>query len=609
MLYCSFVELDALLSIIIIIVYGLFSLKSTQINLSDVFFFCRLFPLLFVLGFYVDIHVSGLNFYSSLGQLLPTIDALLAILLFFVMFNFQSFESILLLLFTFIGQYYMLHSIDLLTFYIALEAQNFCFLVLCGLPTVILPSSKQRHPARDTPPHVGGEDRRSASFGFTPLGIRREGCSVVALGYAPVRGRIQAVNGQSNLPLCVLGAEKPFRPKDAARGGGVSFSRYNNVFSVEAAIKYFLLSAFSSGVLLFWFSAIYLQTGMSILSFTPKDAAIPAFDHVLQCGAGEVKSAKGSCADIPSGLIQTDVGFPPRGGETPTSINGFDLSRTALPHGDSYSFLNSSHDLRGLHLGASHLNEGVAQGNITTESISVFLILCAMMFKLGAAPLHLWVVQIYNGVTKNLLLYISTAPKLSLFGFWVNSFQTVWTDYSIVLFSVFSIILGAFGAYSQPSLRSVLSYSTINEIGLLLSALETAGFNSLFQHLSIYVISQLLLWNLTDKRLFTILAVSLAGLPPLAGFYGKAWVFWQVGTVGLTSLLLIALFCTAVSLVYYIRIIRLFWNPNNSFSRAALPRGDNVASYNLVEQRIQLTSACVILLFILPIFIIKPFII
>jgi NADH:ubiquinone oxidoreductase subunit 2 (subunit N) len=231
------------------------------------------------------------------------------------------------------------------------------------------------------------------------------------------------------------------------------------------------------------------------------------------------------------------------------------------------------------------------------------------MFKLGAAPLHLWVVQIYNGVTKNLLLYISTAPKLSLFGFWVNSFQTVWTDYSIVLFSVFSIILGAFGAYSQPSLRSVLSYSTINEIGLLLSALETAGFNSLFQHLSIYVISQLLLWNLTDKRLFTILAVSLAGLPPLAGFYGKAWVFWQVGTVGLTSLLLIALFCTAVSLVYYIRIIRLFWNPNNSFSRAALPRGDNVASYNLVEQRIQLTSACVILLFILPIFIIKPFII
>ncbi len=543
MLYCSFVELDALLSIIIIIVYGLFSLKSTQINLSDVFFFCRLFPLLFVLGFYVDINISGLAFYSSLGQLLPTIDALLAILLFFVMFNFQSFESVLLLLFTFIGQYYMLHSIDLLTFYIALEAQNFCFLVLCGLPTVNLLNPSAAQPRR-------GGATQERTHGFNS-GIR-----------------------------------------DFPKGG----SRYNNIFSVEAAIKYFLLSAFSSGVLLFWFSAIYLQTGMSLLSFTltsptqlccvGKEATTMALDPALLSNTG---GDKGLDVDITSA---TGVDFM----STPTA----DASRTLSYRWgieDSYNFLNSSLSL-------------------TTENISVFLILCAMMFKLGAAPLHLWVVQIYNGVTKNLLLYISTAPKLSLFGFWVNSFQTVWTDYSIVLFSVFSIILGAFGAYSQPSLRSILSYSTINEIGLLLSALETAGFNSLFQHLSIYVISQLLLWNLTDKRLFTILAVSLAGLPPLAGFMGKAWIFWQVGTVGLTSLLLIALFCTAVSLVYYIRIIRLFWNPNNTFRlSAATPRGDTVSyafqekQQPVNEQRIKLTSACVILLFILPIFVIKPFII
>ncbi len=58
-------------------------------------------------------------------------------------------------------------------------------------------------------------------------------------------------------------------------------------------------------------------------------------------------------------------------------------------------------------------------------SLHSFQILCAMMFKLGAAPLHLWVIQIYNGVKRNLLMYISTAPKLSLFGFWVGSFQTV----------------------------------------------------------------------------------------------------------------------------------------------------------------------------------------
>lgn len=453
MLYCSLIELDALLSIIMIIIYGLFCLRFTQVNLSDVFLFCRIFPLVFVLGFYMDGCVHNFS-WNSIVELITTIDFLLAVLLFFIMYNFQSFESMILLLFTFIAQYYMLHSIDLLTFYITLEAQNFCFLVLCGLPYI---------------------------------------------------------------------------------------TKGNYVFSVEASIKYFILSAFSSGVLLFWFSIIYLQTGVSILSFSPKEQSL-AFT-----GAGS-----------------SDYGL---------------------------------------------------------STISIFLILCAMMFKLGAAPLHLWVIQIYNGVKRNLLLYISTAPKLSLFGFWINSFQTVWTDYSILLFSIFSIALGAFGAYSQPSLRTLLAYSTVNEIGLLLSALETAGFNSLFQHLSIYIVSQILLWNLNDKRLFTILAVSLSGLPPLAGFFGKAFIFWHLGIVGTYGLLILALFCAAISLVYYIRIIRLFWNVNN-IANSVDAKSHKTCLFNysssyakplsalkIETQRIYLTSACVVLLIILPIFVIKPFIV
>ncbi len=123
-----------------IIIYGLLSLRSKQIHLSDVYFFCRLFPLLFVFGFYLDtVTTNNLTDVFSFTQLLnvvPSIDMLLAILLFVIMYNFNSFESVLLLVFAFIGQYYMLHSMDLLTFYIALEAQNFCFLVLCGLPGV-----------------------------------------------------------------------------------------------------------------------------------------------------------------------------------------------------------------------------------------------------------------------------------------------------------------------------------------------------------------------------------------------------------------------------------------------------------------------------------------
>jgi NADH:ubiquinone oxidoreductase subunit 2 (subunit N) len=443
MFYCTLVELDALFSVIMLIIYGLYSLRCTQVNLADVYIYCRLLPIIFVIGYIIDTYITspfatGYSMWSyNVVQHIFTIDMLLALLLYVVMYSFKSFESVLLLLFTFIGQYYMLHSNDLLTFYIALEAQNFSFLVLAGLPS------------------------------------------------------LQGSKGYVN--------------------------------SVEASLKYFLLSAFSSGVLLYWFSYMYLQTGISFLTFNPKEQAM-----------------------------------------------------------------------------------------YTNDNISIFLVLCALLFKLGAAPLHMWMVQIYGGVRRSLLLYISTAPKLSLLGFWINNFQSVWSDYTLILFSIFSIVLGAFGAYSQTKLRGLLAFSTVNEIGLLISTLETAGFTSLYQHLSIYIVSQILLWNQYDKRIFTILAVSLAGLPPLAGFFGKAWIFWHLGTINLYGVLLIALACTAVSLVYYIRLIRLFWNPSNTyqfkyhnFSSSAIV----AATVSLREQRRSLiTSLCVVLLILLPIYVIKPFI-
>lgn len=451
-------EIDLLLGLIMLVLYGLFSLRSKLVSIADVHFFCRTWLILVLISFLVD----GTDVYnaSTLSDIVLNnsllMDALLAILTITILSSFRSsFESTLLLMLAFIGQIGLLHSCDLVSFYICLEIQNFAFLVLCGLQP----------------------DTNNAPFS----------------------------------------------------------SKGSSGFSVEAALKFALLSAFSSGVLLFWFSALYLRTGTSFLFF-----------------------------------------------------------KTA-----SYSIL-----------GLSPINQ----------------ILLALMFKLGVAPLHLWVVDIYGSVKRSLLMYVSTVPKLALFGFWVSSWHGVWTDFSVAMFALFSLIIGTFGAYGQPALRALFAYSTINEIGILLMALETAGFHSLFQHLFIYILTQFLLWNLSEKRLFSLIAVSLAGLPPLIGFYGKAWIFSHVASTNLTFLLMVALFTTCVSLVYYIRVIRLFWSKQNYSTITNLDRGlvdmhsrtvgvssstfcysfDSIASLSV--NRVYLTSAVAVFLVFGPIFFIKPFV-
>jgi NADH:ubiquinone oxidoreductase subunit 2 (subunit N) len=399
MLWNSVYELDLALGLLLLILFGLFSLRNGHVSLSHIRFLCSIWL----------ISITPLEIQ----------DIALCLLTVVLLQSFHSFEALLFLLLAYVGQLYMMHACNLVSFYICLEAQTLCVVVLCGL---------------------------------------------------------------------------------LARNQSSSFS-------VEAALKFLIQSAMVSGMALFWFSAMYLRTGS--LEMT--------------------------------------------GQET-------------------------------------------------------FWILLVMLFKLGVAPMHFWSVDLYSSVPKNLLLYLSTAPKLSLFTFWASSWHT---DYSVGVFILFSMLIGSIGAYAQPALRSLFAYSTINEIGLLLLAVETAGFHTLYQHLSIYIVTQLLLWNLTDKRLFALCAVSLAGLPPLAGFFGKAFIFWHTMSVGAFSLLAAALLCTVLSLVYYLRVIRLFWPVPVHTAASFSYNGPAVYSTTgtMVVGQTTLTSACAVALVFAPIMLVKPFII
>jgi NADH:ubiquinone oxidoreductase subunit 2 (subunit N) len=591
MLWCIMSELSLCIGLVLIILYGLFSLsmiskdtpslkdnhslvanlgasqstlvfgypKQTSLGmvnlfLSDVYFFSRMWPLMLLLGYIVEfpllsdvsLGIGSDSLYNQTSiSALPTdtllqsksnpynngIDVLLIVLTVVIMQSFKTFESVLLLLLAFVGQLFMLHSCDLVSFYICLEAQNFCFLVLCGLqPRVLKYSSTSLVGVFQKQGFGVYTSQVATGMGVAPL-------CCVSLREAKPTDRVafsdlftQALRDNNTTQAGDL-----FTQKSQAR---------RPLAGVEASIKYLLLSAFSSGVLLFWFSALYLRTGITTLSWGPLTST--AFDSNM------------------------------------------------------HTFM---------------------------DIIPQMIILIALMFKLGGAPLHLWMVDIYSGVKRQLLMYLSTAPKLSLFGFWVSTWHSVWTDFTVLLFVALSMVLGCFGAYHQPTLRSLFAYSTINEIGLMLMAIETAGFHSLFQHLSIYIVTMLLLWNLNDKRLFALLAVSLAGMPPLAGFFGKAWIFNSVATGALAGpylgILLISLFCTGLSLVYYLRVFRLFsmntlTNSKNIIYSAGIDGSVGLVHNMNVETRTyssgtldmsyKLTSFCVVFLIFAPLFYIKPFV-
>lgn len=437
-------EIDLSLGLLLLIFFGLMSLRNGHVSLPHVRFLCQCWL--------IALSCPALLFQGSEGSFtissgLDIQDYALCLLTVVLLQSFHSFEALLFLLLAYIGQLYMMHSVNLVSFYVCLEAQTLCVVVLCGL---------------------------------------------LARGASPLRANY-SVGGNAHT---------------------------TGVFSVEAALKFLLLSAMVSGMCLFWFSAMYMRTG--------------SLDMVGQ---------------------------------------------------------------------------------------ETFWILLVLLFKLGVAPVHMWSVDLYGSIPKPLLMYLATAPKLSLFTFWASSWHM---NYSVGVFILFSMVIGSVGAYSQPALRGLFAYSTINEIGLLLMAVETAGFHSLYQHLSVYIVTQLLLWNLSSRGLFALCAVSLAGLPPFAGFFGKAWIFWNAITNNLFGLLAAALVCTVLSLVYYLRVLRLFWNaPVHTPAIQVSPTGQGWVAFSSLRgivsspssatvaypTQTSLTSACAVALAFLPVMLIKPFII
>ncbi|MAI89455.1 NADH-quinone oxidoreductase subunit NuoN [Ponticaulis sp.] len=221
------------------------------------------------------------------------------------------------------------------------------------------------------------------------------------------------------------------------------------------------------------------------------------------------------------------------------------------------------------------------------------LLVTGLAFKVSAAPLHVWTPDVYEGAPTPVVTFFASAPKLAAmvvfatilfdaFGSAIDQWQDI-----ILIISGASMLIGAFGALRQNNMKRILAYSSIGNMGYALIALaagEEIGGPALLVYMVIYALSQLGIFGvlLSMRRrggmvediselsglsttmpwlavCMTALIFSVAGIPPLGGFFGKLVVFQAGVEAGLWPIVVIGVVSSVISLGYYLRIIMIMW--------------------------------------------------
>jgi NADH-quinone oxidoreductase subunit N len=241
----------------------------------------------------------------------------------------------------------------------------------------------------------------------------------------------------------------------------------------------------------------------------------------------------------------------------------------------------------------------VIAGVIAGEGVSLGLIfglvfLCAALaFKISAAPFHMWTPDVYEGSPTPVTFFFATAPKVAAGGLFArvlfDGFGEAVAEWQqvLVFISIASMFLGAIAAIGQSNLKRLMAYSSIGHMGFALVGLAAgteAGAQSLLLYLVIYVIMNLGVFTfmlsmerdgspvvtiadlsgLSRTRPAHALAVavlmfSLAGLPPMVGFFAKFFVFKAAIDAGLAPLAIAGAVASVIGAYYYMNIVRVMY--------------------------------------------------
>jgi len=291
-------------------------------------------------------------------------------------------------------------------------------------------------------------------------------------------------------------------------------SKRDSEFSTEAGLKYFILGAFSSGILLFGCSMVYGFTG------------ITNFEEL----------AKIFC------------------------------------------------------------NIECLQSDLPVVKLGILFLAVGFLFKLTAVPFHMWAPDVYEGAPTFITAFFAITPKIAILGLFLKLFLFSFYDFLfpwqqiILICSVSSMILASLAALSQRKIKRLLAYSSIGHMGYILMGVSCGsleGIQAVIIYLVVYVIMTMNVFAsvlslrsnkavfITDLRLLsktnpmlainlTLVLFSMAGIPPLAGFCSKFYLFFTALGSSLYITALIGVLTSVISCFYYIRLVKIMYFENDA---------------------------------------------
>jgi NADH-quinone oxidoreductase subunit N len=244
---------------------------------------------------------------------------------------------------------------------------------------------------------------------------------------------------------------------------------------------------------------------------------------------------------------------------------------------------------------------GLEQLNI---KIGVMLLLSGIMFKLAVAPFHVWIADVYEGVLITVTAFYAIVPKIVLVMILIKFLYVFGGEWLMLWLAVLSMAIGTLSALYQTSIKRLVAYSAIAHMGFVLLGLVSGSVLAMG-----YVIIYMIIYALVSVNLFAILIgmgvetirelggmirnnvilmivgvfnfFSLVGVPPLAGFYGKAMILSGAMEANMNNIAVIFVIFSAVSAFYYLRLVKI----------VVYEEGENLMFYNKIERKVALLIA------------------